>query len=49
MIDRGYLRLKDSDRELLPLILENYREYLDEVKSMDNFVGDIAYSQGLLR
>jgi len=49
MIDRGYLRLKDGDRELLPLILENYREYLDEVKSMDNFVGDLAHSHGLLR
>jgi hypothetical protein len=35
--DQGVVRLTDQDRAMIPLIVGNYREYLDRVKRIETF------------
>ena len=38
LIKRKYLILNDNDRSLLPLIVENYRDYLNDLDSFKNLM-----------
>ncbi|MFW6173110.1 MAG: hypothetical protein ACOC5T_05140 [Elusimicrobiota bacterium] len=46
LCNTGFMVLADEDRILLPLIVEKWREYVEELKSVD--IKNLAVKQGLL-
>ncbi len=44
LIDQGVVRLTDQDRAMIPLIVDNYREYLEKVKRIETFMVRIKES-----
>jgi len=41
IINKKYITLSDGDRMLMPLIIDNYREYVEQVKEFNALLEDV--------